>query len=44
MLSCKLQLAINGNCSATQKKSKTDPQDYLEEEGILIKYKYKMYK
>ncbi|XP_046457674.1 uncharacterized protein LOC124204625 [Daphnia pulex] len=38
---------INGNCSATQKKSVTGKRkltDYLEEEEILIKYKYKIYK
>lgn len=33
---------INGNCSATQKKYETKPHEYLEEEGILIKYKYKL--
>jgi hypothetical protein len=35
---------INGNCSATQKKSKTKSNEYLQEEGICIKYKYKIYK
>jgi hypothetical protein len=35
---------INGNCSATQKKSKTKSNEYLQQEGICIKYKYKIYK
>jgi hypothetical protein len=35
---------INGNCSSTQKKYQPKPQDDLEKEEILIKYKYNLYK